>query len=593
MLAANFGDSEPESAVGFESCWRADITTADSEAQTDALEVKDYKSQHPKLKEAEMQSEAVEVIGAVPMRRSGFEKLKELDAFLEQCTPLLEEQLKRNLTTRAFDGHEVSWEEQHDQVTCLHSLKTKGKMAKLAPDSCTCVVWNAPGTVVAAAYGALDRNDWPHSASMLCTWSIFRRTLDPSKADHCIELPECLTCLAFHPEDPALLAGGSYNGDVMLWRLADKGDPLVGKSVLTNFTHHEPVQSLKWTRDPHGGARAASYVLASVSADGKMLLWSPSNGIAAPVGGFHLTKPDGRASATGSGERGSSLIEGGAALSFNAEDPTTFVVGLEAGVLYKGSLLANELRSVAAIQREHAEVAWSSSAAALITRVPGALYLRLKTKCEKEALLDKEREVLPRHVYSAGPDPKALFASPIQFAYTSHAGPVYEAAFSPFHRNVFLSASTDASLRLYNQLQPAPFHTTEPSASTIFSAAWSPARPLVFAVGAGDGSLYIYDLKRSKGKPEVTLKVTDKGAAVTGVAFNPRSPELLATADADGFVKIWRLSTFLSQVTARELEVLRRMASRGIGGAAEQQAGAAEDADEPEGYEEGFEDEDD
>jgi hypothetical protein len=29
----------------------------------------------------------------------------------------------------------------------------------------------------------------------------------------------------------------------------------------------------------------------------------------------------------------------------------------------------------------------------------------------------------------------------------------------------------------------------------------------VFAVGAADGSLFIYDLKRSKAKPEVTLKV--------------------------------------------------------------------------------------
>ena len=34
-------------------------------------------------------------------------------------------------------------------------------------------------------------------------------------------------------------------------------------------------------------------------------------------------------------------------------------------------------------------------------------------------------------------------------------------------------------------------------------AAWSPARPLVFAAGGGDGSLHIFDLKKSKGKPQV------------------------------------------------------------------------------------------
>ena len=128
-----------------------------------------------------------------------------------------------------------------------------------------------------------------------------------------------VTALAFHPSDPSLLAGGSFNGDVLLWRLttarehrpnaessharaarmvlrslsrvepsphtalmvrrslgrgeqgqAGRIDPLVGKSVLTNYTHHEPVQQLAWTRDPHralavGGANADGYVLASVT----------------------------------------------------------------------------------------------------------------------------------------------------------------------------------------------------------------------------------------------------------------------------------------------------------------------------------------
>ena len=65
------------------------------------------------------------------------------------------------------------------------------------------------------------------------------------------------------------------------------------------------------------------------------------------------------------------------------------------------------------------------------------------------------------------------------------------------------------------------------------------------------------------GKPEVTLKVTSNKAAVTSCAFNPKSPELLATADAQGFVKIWRLSTFLSESLPHELEALDAMASAG------------------------------
>lgn len=126
---------------------------------------------------------------------------------------------------------------------------------------------------------------------------------------------------------------------------------------------------------------------------------------------------------------------------------------------------------------------------------------------EKQAILTREREVLPAHVYAAAPEPRTLFASPIQFGYAAHTGPVYGLAYSPFHRNVILTAATDSSLRLYNQLQPAPFYVTEPSSVPLLAAQWSPARPCVFAVGAADGSLFIYDLKRSKAKPEVTLKV--------------------------------------------------------------------------------------
>ena len=64
---------------------------------------------------------------------------------------------------------------------------------------------------------------------------------------------------------------------------------------------------------------------------------------------------------------------------------------------------------------------------------------------------------------------------------------------------------------------------------------------------------------------------------------------LLATTDTQGSVKIWRLSTALSEVRPRELETLRRMASRGLG--VEPSAAEAEQ-EETEGYEEGFEEDD-
>ncbi|KAL3901908.1 MAG: hypothetical protein SGPRY_012218, partial [Prymnesium sp.] len=333
-------------------------------------------------------------------------------------------------------------------------------------------------------------------------------------------------------------------------------DQLVGKSVLTTYTHHEPVHKVAWTKAPHG----SGHLLTSISADGKMIAWEP-NDLRLPALGFQLRKERARA------EGG--MMEGGCALGFSPLDPSTFVAGLETGGLHKCSLLANEKRSVGAVLSLRSELPWSKPAAALLTRVAEGEFDRLKRRIEREAVIARAKQVGVEHVFAAAPELNQIYKSPITFGYeerlaptrlthphlasasTSHSGPVYEVAFSPFHRNIFLTASSDASIR------PRAVHVIEPCSSTVFAAAWSPCRPLVFAAAAADGNLYIYDLKRSKGWPDVT----DNRSPVHAVAFNPRNPELVATADAQGFIKIWQLSHFLSNLAPREQQLLDRMAA--------------------------------
>ena len=86
-------------------------------------------------------------------------------------------------------------------------------------------------------------------------------------------------------------------------------------------------------------------------------------------------------------------------------------------------------------------------------------------------------------------------------------------------------------------------------------------------MGDADGNLHVYDLKRSRGRPEATLKVrvaalvvlallvahspllpfllpqvTSDRSPVYAVAFNPRSPQLVATADGQGWRRLFELS---------------------------------------------------
>ena len=116
------------------------------------------------------------------------------------------------------------------------------------------------------------------------------------------------------------------------------------------------------------------------------------------------------------------------------------------------------------------------------------------------------------------------FQSAIKFAFQPHHGPVYGCGCSPFHRNLFLTASTDMSARLYTLLdvstipsflpplipipwppcfslsspspmQSSPLLCVEPGCGYLFCLQWSPTRPLVFALGSADGQVIIYDLK--------------------------------------------------------------------------------------------------
>jgi len=55
--------------------------------------------------------------------------------------------------------------------------------------------------------------------------------------------------------------------------------------------------------------------------------------------------------------------------------------------------------------------------------------------------------------------------SPIKFVFRPHYGPVYSISTSPFHRNLFLSCGTDATVRVYSLLDVS---TVEPQSYGTF-----------------------------------------------------------------------------------------------------------------------------
>jgi hypothetical protein len=54
-------------------------------------------------------------------------------------------------------------------------------------------------------------------------------------------------CIEFHPEEPTLLAGGTFNGQVLFWDLEKPEDPLIAQSPFTDDTHYESVTKVSTT----------------------------------------------------------------------------------------------------------------------------------------------------------------------------------------------------------------------------------------------------------------------------------------------------------------------------------------------------------
>ena len=94
------------------------------------------------------------------------------------------------------------------------------------------------GQTLAASYGRYDIPGWCEERGALATWNLARESVNQHKPDTTIDVDNCLMCCAFHPEHPALIAGGTFNGDLYIWDLSLEGDVQLAKSdALTDLRH--------------------------------------------------------------------------------------------------------------------------------------------------------------------------------------------------------------------------------------------------------------------------------------------------------------------------------------------------------------------
>ncbi|XP_069799181.1 cytoplasmic dynein 2 intermediate chain 2 isoform X2 [Dendropsophus ebraccatus] len=494
---------ETAEGVTVESLWRKSqgARSESRSCQTRPVASKESSVQARGASEAGTQTEWRQDQRLLDIELGGLLDYPGVGDFLKRVEEDMIRELKKNWRSHAFDGFEVTWEEQNPQVSCLHSLQYPEAVAEHL--QVTSVTWNATGSVIACSYGRLGDGDWSTEKSYVCTWNLDRRGFNPNHPDAVLDVPSSVMCLAFHPSRPSLIAGGLFNGEVLVWDTSRSDDPLIGRTGLSIDSHMDAVYQVYWLQEVPQSHRLQ---VGSVSSDGKILVWQmEKEGQLTLHNGFALvTQQMPSNSKMNKHGRGDTSV-GVTCLSTSHFDPSVFVVGVEGGYLLKCS---NTVQTAA------------------LTNMASSVPLK----------------------------------APAQFTFSPHGGPVYCVDCSPFHRNLFLSAGTDGHAHLYSMLQEKPLTSLQLSQKYLFSVRWSPVRPLVFAAASGEGELLLFDFGKSSQRPSLSIKQTSNEKPVYCLEFNRVQTQLLAAGDSTGVVKIWQLSSDYTEQGAREMNLLDELA---------------------------------
>jgi WD40 repeat protein len=430
-------------------------------------------------------------------------------------------------------------------------------------------------------------------------------------------------CVAFHPTIPSLLAAGTFNGEVMVWDLNKGDEPLLATSRVDLYFHREPVCEVKWFPEVslQGGAGGAGgagegHLLASLCNDGKMFVWNMKDLLEYPLRGFQMrgarkgarggvkTGDVGGDPATYGSKRGAGG-GGGVCMAFSSQDSFQFVLGSEMGSVYKCTREEADLRHM---MDRGPDLAWTADGLAVLRTIvkPGAAggsgdgggdsadVHAFKAHVEKFARERGLREVNRSVVFESKPPLDLLYPTPVSFEFAPHDGPVHDVQASPFSRNVFLTCSSDSSVKMYSLLQKKACVSLQASSSSnyLYSTAWSHSRPCVFAASTEDGRVLIYDFevrlvcmpaltlifpcltpppapfspnpKDNTSHPVTTLFPQCSGEPVYTVEFNQRYPALLAAGDGAGKVHLYSLNTALTEPHQDEEGTLERIISRAM-----------------------------
>lgn len=138
--------------------------------------------------------------------------------------------------------------------------------------------------------------------------------------------------------------------------------------------------------------------------------------------------------------------------------------------------------------------------------------------------------------------------------YTGHASSVEELQWSPSESNVFASASSDGTTRIWDLRSKAhkPALSVRVSNTDVNVLSWSAQTSYLLATGADDGAWAVWDLRTWKSGSAGSSALIEPAPAVasfsfhreqiTSVEWHPTDDSVVAVAAADNTLTLWDLA---------------------------------------------------
>ncbi|TSK72118.1 Dynein intermediate chain 2, ciliary [Bagarius yarrelli] len=132
------------------------------------------------------------------------------------------------------------------------------------------------------------------------------------------------------------------------------------------------------------------------------------------------------------------------------------------------------------------------------------------------------------------------YSSQFLETYNAHSLTVNAVKWNHFHPNVFISCSSDWTVKIWDHTVTNPLFTFDLN-TAVSDVAWSPYSSTVFAAVTIDGKVHVFDLSINKDTPICQQVVVSKKTKLTHIEFNPVYP-IIIVGDDRGYVISLKLS---------------------------------------------------